>query len=179
MKSSSAKRKLEAAYFDMLKNTHYSKITVTDIIRIANISRTTFYRHYTDIFDMHQKIADKLAFSIIDECIKAIVFSSGEEDYFEEILKIFNTQEKYIMLLSGENGSRYFFEALVRKSYEHIVHSRIPFNEEQLFRLRFMTIAMVGVYVRDILDNREHNPDYVEICKKLLNLDEIMGEYHG
>ncbi len=174
-----AKQKLEKAYFDMLENTNYSKITVSDIISKANVSRTTFYRHYVDIFDMHKKIADRLAFSVIEECADQVIKARNEEDYFEGVLRIFNTQERYILLISGENGSRYFFEAMVRNAQKYLSQLNINYTEEELFRLRFMTVAMVGVYVRDILEGRKHNPNYIEICKKLLNFDESFGGRHA
>lgn len=167
--ANSARDRLERAYFELIEQTHYSKITVSDIIRKVGISRTTFYRHYVDIFDMHRKIADRLASSIIKECAMLVLSSHGDEDYFEGILKIFNTQEKYIILISGKNGSRYFFEAMLRNAYEIVSGSKLAFDEDQLFRLRFMTGAMIGIYIHDIIDGREHNPNYIKICKKLLN----------
>lgn len=175
MKKQSATEKLEKAYFDMLEYTHYSKITVSDIIRKAETSRTTFYRHYVDIFDMHKKIADKLAFSIIKECAERVIKAKSEEDYFESLLEIMNSQEKYIILLSSENGSRFFFEAMISNAQKFITDLSANFNEHLLFRLRFMTVAMVGVYVRDMLENREHNLNYIKICKKIINYNDVFG----
>ena len=171
----SARVKMEKAYFDLLETKHYSKITVSDIIAKAQISRTTFYRHYVDIFDMHEKIADRLGETIIGECLKKVLLASSEEEYFSEILRIFNSQEKYIVLISGENGSRYFFESMFNKATNDIFPSLAHLSEDQLFRLKFMVMSAVGVYVKDILDSREHDPQFINICKKLLNFEELFG----
>ncbi len=179
MSSRGAKKKLETAYFDMLENVHYSKISVSDIITKADVSRTTFYRHYVDIFDMHKKVAEDFGSAIIEECFFAITGSQNKNDYFEAVYKIFNSQEKYIMLISGENGSRYFFDALYRRVTQNFLPLKMILSEEQSFRLRFMTIAMIGVYVKDIIEHREHNLDYIEICKKLINFDELSGGYNA
>lgn len=179
MKRYSATDKLEKAYFDMLENTHYTKITVSGIIRKADISRTTFYRHYVDIFDMHQKIADKFASRVIEECAKLVMKAHSEQDYFDGVLRVLNSQEKYIILISGKNGSRYFFEAMLLNAQKFVTKISYVFSEEQLFRLRFMTVAMIGVYVKDILEGREHNPKYIEICKKLLNYNESHGGHYA
>ncbi len=179
MKTSAAVQKLEKAYFDMLENVHYSKISVSDIISKAGVSRTTFYRHYVDIFDMHKKVAEEFAGAVIKECFVAINGSQDENDYFDAVLKIFNSQEKYIMLISGENGSRYFFEALSGKITQFFEPLKMIVSEEQGFRLHFLTIAMIGVYVKDILDHREHNLEYIKICKKLINFDELSGGYNA
>ncbi len=175
MKTSAAVQKLEKAYFEMLENVRYSKISVSDIISRAGVSRTTFYRHYVDVFDMHQKVSDRLACCIIEECAGLIIKARSEQDYFDGVLKIFNTQEKYILLISGDNGSRYFFESMLRCSQELVIRIFAHCSEEFIFRLRFMTIAMIGVYVRDVLEGREHNPDYIKLCKELINYDELSG----
>lgn len=172
---SSAQNKLEKAYFELIEQTHYSKITVSDIISKAGVSRTTFYRYYADIFDMHQKVAERLGEKIIHSCIQKVAEAENEEECFDEVLRIFNTQNKYIVLISGENGSRYFFESMFRKTSFDVFPIFSHLTEEQLFRLRFMTIAAIGVYVRDILDGREHNPEFITLCKKLLNFKELFG----
>ncbi len=166
--------RLEKAYFEMLETTHYSKISVSDIIEKAGVSRTTFYRHYDDIFDMHTKIAEKFGEIAMGACIEIVVTSASEQECFDKILEIFNSQEKYIVLISGENGSRYFFESMFRK-VEKIFPAFSHLNDDQLFRIRFMVMSMIGVYVRDIIEKREHNTHYIAICKKLLNFEELFG----
>lgn len=179
MNSQSARQKLDEAYFDMLKEMHYSKITVSDIISKAGISRTTFYRHYVDIFDMHKKVAERLGAAIIENCLKKVIEAKNEEECFDEILNIFNTQEKYILLISGENGSRYFFEAMFYKIAQNLFPASINLSENQLFRLRFMTVAAIGAYVRDIMEGREHNTGFITICKKMLNFEELFGGHYA
>ena len=171
--------KLEIAYFEMLENMHYSKITVSEVIARAGVSRTTFYRHYVDVFDMHKKVAEKMGSVILDTCIKEIVQSKNEDECFEKILNIFNSQEKYIICIAGENGSRYFFEAM----YHNVSNALEPafgnITEEQIFRLQFMTISMIATYVKDLLEGREHNTRYIAICKKLLNFEELFGGHYA
>jgi len=177
--ANSARDRLERAYFELIEQMHYSKITVSDIISKAGVSRTTFYRHYADIFDMHKKVAERLGNAIMETCIEKVIESKNEEECFDEILRIFNSQEKYIVFISGENGSRYFFESMFRKASCEFFPAFIHLTEDQLFRLRFMTMSMVGVYVKDILEGREHNPQYITICKKLLNFEELFGGYYA
>ena len=173
--SSPARDRLEKAYFEFLEQEHYSKITVSDIISKAGVSRTTFYRHYTDIFDMHKKVAERLSGEIIDNCMKRVIEARNEEECFNEILNIFNSQEKYIILISGQNGSRYFFEAMFYKTSENLFPGFANISDDQLFRIRFMTIATIGVYVRDIMEGREHHTGFITICKKMLNFEELFG----
>lgn len=170
-----ARDKMEKVYFDMLETTHYSKITVSDIISKAGVSRTTFYRHYVDIFDMHEKVADRFASSIIEMCIKKVVIEGV--DVYDELVKVFIGQDKYILLISGKNGSRFFFEAIYHNAMKYLLPVFGKFSEETEFRLRFIAVAAIGVYVRNILENREHNTEFIEVCKKLVDLKLHGGNY--
>ena len=170
-----AEERLEKVYFELLENSHYSKITVSDIISKAGVSRTTFYRYYIDVFDMHKKISEKLGSKIVEVCFKTVLSAKNEEECFDKVLNIFYSQEKYILLLSGANGSRYLFETIYRYANEQLFPALIHLSEDQIFRLKFMTISIIGVYVKDIIEGRGHNPKYIAICKKLLNFDELFG----
>ena len=178
MKRQSAKEKLEIAYFDMLETTHYSKITVADVIEKAGVSRTTFYRHYVDIFDMHEKVADRLTSVLVSTCIKKVLTEGGSGKY-EVITEILCSQDKYISLLSGSNGSRYMFERVYDRIGKQIIPALRFLPEETAFRLKFITIATIGMYVKDILDGREHNTEFIEISKKIVNIDSIRGDFYG
>lgn len=174
-KSLSAKERMQKAYFDLLETVHYTKINVTDVIKKAGVSRTTFYRNYVDIFDMHEKISVELGTALIEKCLDIILSSETTEFDLDVIVSIFNSQEKYIKLLAGKNGSRFLFESLLTNVSLEQLTKLLKLNDEQIFRLRFITMACVGVYVRDILDNREHNTEFVEVCKKVLKFDSVYG----
>ncbi len=175
MKTDSALQKLEKTYFQMLEQENYAKLSVSEIVSRAGVSRTTFYRHYVDIFDMHKKIAEKLACAFVDECFKLILGANSGKDCFEQIIELFASQEKYVKIISGTNGSRYFFEAIYYNATSSLSPTFVHLSEEQLFRLRFMTISTIGSYVKDILEDREHNAKFIQICKKVLNLEESFG----
>ncbi len=170
-----ARDKMETAYFEFLEHENYSKITVSDIITRAGVSRTTFYRHYVDIFDMHEKVAQRFSEKLIEECLKKVFISTENNGYFDEIVNIFKSQDKYIMLISGKNGSRFFFEALYKQATT-VLPSLVPgISERMQFRLKFITIASIGVYVKNILENREHQPEFIDICKKIVDIEGIIG----
>ena len=44
-----AKERLENAFWELLSEREYRKITVTDIVRTADVNRNSFYYHFQDI----------------------------------------------------------------------------------------------------------------------------------
>lgn len=55
---------IEKAFIDLLVTHKTKKITVQAICNLANLNRTTFYAHYTDINDLQNKIEEKLSTQI-------------------------------------------------------------------------------------------------------------------
>ncbi len=47
---------IEKAYLELLHEKEFSKITVTMISSRAQINKSTFYRHYKDILDLHEVV---------------------------------------------------------------------------------------------------------------------------
>lgn len=51
------KEKIEQVFQELLREEEFSKITVAEICRRANIHRTTFYGHYMDVLDLMDQMA--------------------------------------------------------------------------------------------------------------------------
>ncbi|MDR2487389.1 MAG: TetR/AcrR family transcriptional regulator [Clostridiales Family XIII bacterium] len=54
------KRLIEDAFFDLLEEVGFAKITVDMIARKAMINRSTFYLHYSDKFDLLAKTEEEM-----------------------------------------------------------------------------------------------------------------------
>lgn len=55
-----SKHKIENAFIELLQEKEVTAISVTDICKLANVNRTTFYANYLDIFDLIDKIGEKM-----------------------------------------------------------------------------------------------------------------------
>ena len=55
-----SQEKIERAFIELLQSRDIKDITVSDIIKITELNRSTFYANYTDIFDLADKTREKL-----------------------------------------------------------------------------------------------------------------------
>lgn len=62
------RRGIEEAMLLLLQEKEFSKVTVQDICQAALVSRSTFYAHYLDKYDLLEKIVDRY-FSLLQELI--------------------------------------------------------------------------------------------------------------
>ena len=68
--------KIEKVFIDLLQTKEIKDITVSDICKITNLNRSTFYANFIDIFDLADKLREKLE-SDFTELFK-------DYDYFNE-----------------------------------------------------------------------------------------------
>lgn len=52
--------RMDAAMLELMKHTEFEKITVKKICETAGVNRSTFYAHFTDIYDMLDRMEDFL-----------------------------------------------------------------------------------------------------------------------
>lgn len=78
---------IEEAFLDLLEEKNYNDITVTDIVKRANVSRTSYYRHYSSIDDIVESITDHMV-----------------DDFFTELIPMFdlNDEEKLRFFLTKQ-----------------------------------------------------------------------------
>lgn len=51
-----SQRKIEDAFVEMMQDTDFDKLSVTEICKRAHVNRTTFYACYEDIYDLVRKV---------------------------------------------------------------------------------------------------------------------------
>ena len=68
-----SQERIEKAFIELLTTKEVKEITVSDISKLAKVNRSTFYANYIDIYDLVDKIKDRLInefFSIYIEEVK-------------------------------------------------------------------------------------------------------------
>jgi AcrR family transcriptional regulator len=75
--------KIENAFLSLLEIHKYDDITISQICKRANINRSTFYCHYTDINDLIIKVEKKFAQET------AGIFNFGERRSHEAMVEMF------------------------------------------------------------------------------------------
>lgn len=81
------RQSIEEAFLQLRKEKSVEQISVTELSRLARISKATFYLHYRDIFDL----SEKLQMSIINEVLDHVEISPAIMDHFLEFSKEITT----------------------------------------------------------------------------------------
>lgn len=105
---------------DMMEDTPYNKIKVSDFVKYAGISRSSFYFYFESIEDVVNQMEDDIISALPDASMTAANLANKTTDDPNSFIKICNArmQKKLRMfrILSSSNGRSGF----QRKFYERI-----------------------------------------------------------
>ncbi len=93
-----SRRLIRQAFLELLRQKPYEKITVTDIVTLADINRSTFYAHYPDVRGLVEEIVGE----VIDHSIR-LVDQLNMKDFLENPLPFLHELTEY----SRENKELY------------------------------------------------------------------------
>ena len=97
------KKIIKDTFLNLLKEKEISKITVSEICKLSDINRATFYRYYLDIYDLLEKIEQDFILELVNA-------TENQNDtsvslYTKEILKVFfNNKDLVKLIFNTKNG---------------------------------------------------------------------------
>lgn len=148
-----SRRMIREAYMELLKEKDLSKITVTDIIKRADLNRATFYAHYPDVRGVTEEIENEIIGKML-EVLKEFQFTSFFRNPAPLLLKISRYLEEdtdFYRVLVRANGSEIFMEKLKKVFSDHMLNdSDIPesMRQSKMVELRVCYFAggIVNLY---------------------------------
>ena len=92
-------RAIRSALFALLETKPLDSITITDICRVADVNRGTFYRYYRDVYDLLEKTEDDFIEEIHRLIDQSRARDFGISDFFTEVFRILS-ENKELMQIS-------------------------------------------------------------------------------
>lgn len=89
-----SKNMIKEAFFELLKEKDYNKITVTDIVNKANLNRSTFYAHYMDVRAITEEFENEVVEKMM-ELLKKFEFKNFFDNPTPLLLEISRFLEKH------------------------------------------------------------------------------------
>ncbi len=84
----SVRTEIQKAFMELLSEKNYIDITVTDIVKKANVARTSFYRNFNSIRDLVDYIVDE-RYNFFEEEILPVLNSNDERTWREFLFHFF------------------------------------------------------------------------------------------
>ena len=109
-------KQIETSLLQLMKEQTFETISIRQLIDLAEVNRSTFYRHYLDKYDLLEKIENRLLDELqayyqeaLDSaCLFKLEKDFKVKDYIHEKQNLFHFFEPYLedlAILLGPNGS--------------------------------------------------------------------------
>lgn len=179
-----SKSLIKKALAKLMHEKDLNKITVSDIIREADISRGTFYAHYPDIYSVLEQIETEELKKMINLVNKSREENSSIHDsteFLTVICKYLYEDFDYYKMLLQSSFLNNFLNRLIEVYYESTVASLLEKDptkdlSEAVLYLTFTTAGAKQVFVGWLQGKINGSPE--DIGARLAQLIELCNKYY-
>lgn len=145
-----SKRLIYEALAEALQEKPLEKITVTELVRRADINRGTFYAHFTDIPDVINHILDQYFERISSAFRPGLPVEQWPNVLVRQLQTIFEEDSTLTMKLAASPASTYIEQRLCKLMLDYLMVYKSQFpqlsHDEFELRLRFCARGLAGMY---------------------------------
>ncbi len=171
------KAALRAGLIHLMQTKSIREITVRELVEEVDINRSTFYLHYTDIYDMLNKIEQELLDELISVTMKhkQEYYNDKIQVYLEEVFTIILNNVDICYLLMSPNGDINFTNNIKNLIKDTIVQTTVEMLhgvqsvEEIEYACSFYIGGCLGIIEKWLMGHAKETPKELSIlCYKLI-----------
>lgn len=142
------KKMLRESLFSLLEKKNINSITVTELTKLADINRSTFYLYYNDVLDMMEKIQNEI-YQVFYETVASAYNANNEIEktvgYIQKFLDFCKDNVTVCKFITRNDCNNKLFNRIL-KSVQHIVpDSEAYFDSSYDPRYYLTTFALSGM----------------------------------
>ncbi len=147
------RERIEKIFIELLQHKEIAQITVSDICKRAAINRSTFYANYLDVYDLADKIRDRLE-QEVNALYENDLFYNCGLDYLKLFYHIQENQLFYITYFKLGYDSRHVVDL------GSISHKQKGFPQEHLeYHVEFHKAGLNAIIKKWLADGCRETPE--------------------
>lgn len=156
------------SFAELIKeNKELNKVTVSELVKRADINRSTFYNHYDSIYDVAEEFEAEII-KVLFENNTSLTSTNDIFNYFDNIVSYLEKNEETYRLLLSSKEPLMFLEKLNKlisnKLYNALSNNiKIKKSQSLKFDIAFFTDGIVNQVLRYFKGTSECSLD--EICE--------------
>lgn len=150
-----SRKMIRQAFFELLKEKAFEKITVTDVVKKAEINRSTFYAHYPDVMGVVEEIQEEIL-NYTQNFMKNVDFNEFYENpkpYLNQLIQLVAENKELYRLLMTSSMVAKEMDQLKYIMIDRIIETldgndRFQSKFDLEFATRFFMGGVVDVYTQ-------------------------------
>ena len=157
------KLRIYNAFIELLSKKPVYKITVKELVELADINRGTFYFHYSDIYHLLEELESNL-YKAYDVIMKQPYTSAPQ--LLISLLEVSYNNSQLISLLLGSNGDPRFINTLSGKLKANLLslweNQRIDISSQKVqMYSTFLVQGLIGMTIEWLTHNPQLSPNEI------------------
>ena len=118
-------RAIRESFFELRKRKRLESITVTELCRIAQISKAAFYLHYRDIYDLSEKLQAEVIESVFEKIDDPMQILTAPLLFTQTFINAVETESDQVNILFSDTQAGALPTSIASHLKEHI-YARAP-----------------------------------------------------
>lgn len=175
--SAKTKKIIKNTFAELIKeNQELNKITVSELVKRADINRGTFYNHYDSLYEVAEELESEII-KVLFEDTQNLHSLDDVFDYLDEVMDYLKENEDMYKLLLSSKAPQIFLEKLtysiLDKLYHSLNHNSNFKNSDSLkFDVAFFTDGIINQVLKYFTSKSEYSLD--EICNSTKKIFTIL-----
>lgn len=170
-------RNIKNAFLELRKEKFLERIKVKEICERAEISKATFYLHYSDIYDLSETLQKEVIISILDSIPNPETIYKDNVEFTKKLFEAFYQQEEYIdILFSGSQLS--VLPTAIEKEIKTFIYNLVPEKKEDPYFNILLTYQIQGGYHAYIKNRHKFGKNLTkDAINKIVEIFYNMSDY--
>lgn len=162
--SETTKKMLSLALMELMQSKPLNKITINDITQKCGINRMTFYYHFSDIYELIERMLKEYVIIGLEEKITYATWQEGMLELMHSILK----NKTVILNLCnsvGDKQVRLSLQKLLKQMFENIINEMSDgmeiSAEDKAFAVYYYDISFSALILNWIENGMKESPENI------------------
>jgi len=143
------KEKIKRAFaLEVKEKSELKRVSITNLVKKAEITRGAFYSHYDNIYEVAREIQDETIDAVFEN-INKLVSNNDVNDYFDSVINYFKKHEEIYSLLLKSEDVLIFTERITRLMHKNLHEYLSPKNINNLsLNITFFLDGCLGLIIK-------------------------------
>lgn len=135
LREKKTKRSIQNAFLQLRAHKDLERITIKELAELAEISKATFYLHYSDIYDLSDKISDEIIDEILKDTYNFENVGENPAAFTKKLLFSFHSKKALIDIVFSGSQSHVLPQKIEQALREYIFEAKPSLRENVNFNI--------------------------------------------
>lgn len=131
MRKDKTRKSITNSFLELRSKKPIEKISIKELCEKAMISKSTFYSHYLDIYDLSEQLEDEVIQKAVSNISDFNLIFNNQKEFVRQLFIIYSSQKNLIDILFSGNRNGLFIQKM-EKFLKKLIFEHYPHYENNI-----------------------------------------------